>query len=389
MRVLFLTHSWPRGPGDAAGSFLLHLATALREQGVTVSVVAPAAPGLARRETQQGIEVHRFRYAPRRYENLAYTGNMATDVQRSWSARLALVGFLGSNFAVATRIRRSFSPDLIHAHWWFPAGLVGTAASSLSDLPLVTTMHGTDVRLARDNSFARPLLKHVLNRSRATTTVSRWLATEVARVVPGANVKVAPMPVATSLFHPSTSQPERHRARSVLFVGRLNAQKGIADLIRAVAATRTNAELDVVGHGTSADALRSLASEVGIAERVRWHGALPQDELPPLYRRAGTLVVPSIDEGLGLVAVEAQLCGTPVVAWASGGLVDVVRDGETGLLAPAGDIDRLSIAIDEILSNEERARDLAAAGRMAALAVFSPESVARRYAELYRSVVAL
>jgi len=80
MNVLFLTHSFPRSAGDAAGSFILRLAVALRGEDVKVQVVAPASHGVPEADEIEGIRVERFRYAPRRYERLAYTGNMAGDV---------------------------------------------------------------------------------------------------------------------------------------------------------------------------------------------------------------------------------------------------------------------------------------------------------------------
>lgn len=384
MRVLFLTHSYPRVPGDAAGSFLWHLAIALKGEGVEVRVVAPSGDDLPAHDDFDGIPVDRFRYAPRRFENLAYTGNMASEVQRSWSAKLALVGFLGSEFATATRARREFAPDLIHAHWWFPGGLVGTWAAGLADLPLVTTMHGSDVRLARTKPFAKPLLRHVLKHSRAVTTVSHWLASEVSAMVPGAAPIVAPMPVATALFTPGG---QRHGNR-MLFVGRLTAQKGAADLIEALAMMTTGAHLDVIGDGPDRALLEHRARAVGVADRITWHGAQPQPELPAFYRAASLVVVPSIGEGLGLVAVEAQLCETPVVAYNSGGVTDTVVDGETGVLVAPSDHAALARAIDGVLQDATRARKMGRAGRMHALALFAPESAARRYAQLYRSVAA-
>jgi len=384
MRVLFLTHSYPRVPGDAAGSFLWHLAVALKAEDVDVRVVAPSSDALPAHDVFEGIPVDRFRYAPRRYENLAYTGNMASEVQRSWSAKLALVGFLGSEFAAATRSRREFSPDVIHAHWWFPGGLVGTWAAGLADLPLVTTMHGSDVRLARTKPFAKPLLRHVLKHSRAVTTVSNWLATEVSAMVPGAAPVVAPMPVATNMFTPGG---ERTGDR-VLFVGRLTAQKGAADLIEAFALMTSEAHLDVIGDGPDRATLEERARSLGVATRVTWHGAQPQPELPAFYRRASVVVVPSIGEGLGLVAVEAQLCETPVVAYNSGGVTDTVIDGETGVLVAPGDHAALAGAVDGVLRDAARAMEMGRAGRMHALALFAPESAARRYAQLYRSVAA-
>lgn len=383
MKVLFLTHSFPRREGDAAGSFLLRLAVALRAEDVQVQVVAPAAPGIPASEEMEGIRVDRFRYAPRRFEQLAYTGNMARDVASSWSARLALVGFLGSDFVHAVRARRSFEPDVIHAHWWFPNGVVGTWLGSLAHVPVVTTLHGTDVRLARTVGVAKPLFNHVLKHSAAVTTVSRWLQEETEAIAPGNDPIVAPMPVATELFSPNGMRD----ARRILFVGRLNNQKGIEQLLQSVAAMKLRIELDVVGDGPNRESLERLTGELGISDRVRWHGQLSQNELPAMYQRAAAVVVPSVDEGLGLVAVEALLCEAPVVAFDSGGLRDVIQHEKTGLLVAPGDRAALAGALDDLLARDGRGADLGKAGRIYALSTFAPESAARRYAGIYRQVL--
>ena len=383
MRALFLTHSFPRQPGDAAGSFVLKLAVALRDHGVDVHVVAPSGDHLPASDRFDGIPVERFRYAPRRYEKLAYAGNMHTQVRDSWGAKLALLGFLGSEFGSAVRARRNFEPDIVHAHWWFPGGLVGTWLSGLSGVPLVTTLHGTDVRLARGTAMARPLFRHVLQQSSAVTTVSRWLARETETMVSGVTATVAPMPVATDLFSPG-GQRDTDR---LLFVGRLTAQKGIGPLLDAIARMTRRVSLDVVGDGALGPELAERARALGIADRIQWLGHLPQPGLVELYRRATALVVPSTDEGLGLVAVEAQLCETPVVGFESGGLTDTVHHERTGILVPPGNVDALAAALDGLLDRPDRGSDMGRAGRMVALAGFAPESAARRYAGIYRSVV--
>jgi glycosyltransferase involved in cell wall biosynthesis len=384
MNVLFLTHSFPRSEGDAAGSFILRLAVALRGENVNVRVVAPAGPGLPASDEIEGISVERFRYAPRRYEKLAYTGNMAGDVASSWTARFALVGFLGSDFVHSVLARRTFEPEVVHAHWWFPNGVVGTWVSGLARIPLVTTLHGTDVRLVRKVSVARPLFGHVLKRSAAVTTVSRWLKEETEALAPGVHPTVAPMPVATDRFAPGSSRNGQH----LLFVGRLTDQKGVEHLLHALSSMKTpSASLDIVGDGPNRDALKQLAQQLGIATRIRWHGQLSQSELPPLYQRAAAVVIPSIDEGLGLVAVEALLCETPVVAFDSGGLRDVIQHEKTGLLVKPGDRAALANALDDLLARDGRGSQLGRAGRLYALSAFAPESAARRYAEIYRQVL--
>jgi glycosyltransferase involved in cell wall biosynthesis len=384
MNVLFLTHSFPRSEGDAAGSFILRLAVALRGEDVNVRVVAPAGPGLSASEEIEGITVERFRYAPRQYEKLAYTGNMAQDVSTSWTARLALVGFLGSDFVHSVLARRSFEPDLVHAHWWFPNGVVGTWVSGLARIPLVTTLHGTDVRLVRKVGVAKALFAHVLKHSAAVTTVSRWLKEETEALAPGVHPTVAPMPVATDRFSPGSSRT----GQNLLFVGRLNDQKGVDHLLNALALMKnSDSTLDIVGDGPNREALKQLAQQLGVASRIRWHGQLSQSELPPLYQQAAAVVIPSIDEGLGLVAVEALLCEAPVVAFDSGGLRDVIQHEKTGVLVKPGDRAALAAALDDLLARDGRGSQLGRAGRLYALSAFAPESAARRYAGIYRQVL--
>lgn len=384
MKVLFLTHSFPRFDGDGAGSFLLRLASALGREGVDVKVVAPAAPGVVESARLNGTGIDRFHYAPRRYETLAYGGNMAEQVRDSWSARFTLIGFLGAEFRSAVRARRVMQPDIVHAHWWFPSGLVGTWLSKLSHTPLVTTLHGTDVRLARSISMSRPAFRHVLQNSAAVTAVSRWLAHEAQSLVSAPPAVVAPMPVGTDLFTPGGER----KPDALLFVGRLKKQKGLDLLLRALVLLPNAVSLDVVGEGEEREPLQLLARELGISSRVRWHGTQAQQALVDFYRSAAAAVMPSADEGLGLVAVEAMLCETPVVAFESGGIPDVVQHDRTGILVRERSVEALASAIDSMLQRPDRGRELGAAGRMHALGTFAPESVARRYIDIYRSAIA-
>lgn len=383
MKVLFLTHNFPRFDGDLPGSFLLRLASALGDQGVDVKVVAPSAPGLAESAKFNGTGVERFHYAPPRYETLAYGGNMAEQVRDSWSARFTMLGFLGAEFRSAVRARREQQPDVVHAHWWFPSGLVGTWLSKLSHTPLVTTLHGSDVRIARAVSVSRPAFRHVLKSSATTTAVSKWLAVEAQSLVSAAPPVVAPMPVATELFTPGGQR----KSNSLLFVGKLSKQKGLDVLLQALARLAGDVTLDVVGAGDERQSLERQAAELGVANRVRWHGSQPQAALVPMYQSASVLVVPSADEGLGLVAVEALLCETPVVAFESGGLPDVIQHERTGLLVSERSPEALARAISDALGRGDRGRALGEAGRLHALGTFAPESAARRYIDIYRDAI--
>ena len=380
MRVLFVTHSFPRHAGDTAGAFVLRLATALRDIDVTVEVLAPSAPTLLSVDTIEGITVHRFRYAPGQWETLAYAGTMAEQVQSSLRGKAVLAGLLAGGTLAVRRSLSTFAPDVIHAHWWFPSGLMVLGAFARQ--PLVTTMHGSDVRLAAKNSWAPVLFRRVMQRSAAVTTVSAFLAEGAAAMEPGLAAAIEPMPVNTDLFSPAGVRAQSQ----FLFVGRLNTQKGIRLLLDAMGSARASSTLDVVGEGPDEPALRAHSNSLGLGPRVRWHGALPQQLLVPMYRSATALIVPSENEGLGLVAVEAQLCETPVIAFRSGGLTDVIDDGITGTLVAAGDSIALATAMDDAIANPTRGAALGRAGRASALARFSPAAVATRYKAIYERV---
>lgn len=380
LRVVFLAHAFPRTADDVTGGFLLRLATALRAEGVEVAAVAPAAEGLAAAERLDGIAVRRYRYAPARAQRLAYAGEMHRRAA-SPSGAAALAGLLGAG-ALALR-RAARGADLIHAHWWFPAGVQALAART--GLPLVTTLHGTDVRLARSRPAARAACARVLRASARVTAVSGWLAAEAAGFAPdlARPIAVAPMPVDDQAFSPAP--PGRPRDE-LLFVGRLDRQKGAEVALRALARLAGPAAavpLRVVGGGPDEAALRRLAGDLGVADRVRWDGQVPQADLADRYRRAAVLVVPGRDEGFGLVAVEGQLSGAPVVAAASGGLLDVVDDGQTGRTFPPGQPEALARTVEEVLADPEATARMAATARERAAARFGTAASASAYAAVY------
>lgn len=295
-----------------------------------------------------------------------------------------MAGFLAVEFAHALAARRRFDWELVHAHWWFPAGLVGTWLKRWTGAPLVTTLHGSDLRLAQQVPFAARLFRRVAARSDAVTTVSRWLADGVVAIAPDARPVVAPMPVVADLFAPG---PTRERDR-LLFVGKLNEQKGFPALLAALARMRARPTVDVVvGVGnTPADGVPAAAA-AGVADRIRWHPLLEQAELARLYREATALVMPAVGEGLGLVAIESSLSGMPVIACDSGGLSDIVMHERSGVLVPPGDVGALAAALDRLCAMPDRGAEWGRAGRAHALATFSPDATARRYADLYRAAL--
>jgi glycosyltransferase involved in cell wall biosynthesis len=384
LRILFLAHAYPRFKGDPVGSFIHNLAVALRQRGVDVVVSAPGGPGLAKVDVIDGVTVHRFRYAPARYETLAYTGTMGAQVRAGVTGKMTMLFYLAAALIAARRIARQESVDAIHAHWWFPAGLVAEVIRRMRGTPFLVTMHGSDLRLTRDAPAGQKLFRGVARNAGAMTAVSSWLAEEANELTASNAVTVAPMPVLTDLFHPGTTRDDRR----LLFVGKLSEQKGLARLLRAMSQMQQDCRLTVVGAGRIDDsAVVQLADSLGLADRIEWLPILSQAALAEQYRRAAIHVIPALDEGLGLTAVESLLSETPVVGFASGGLPDIVLQDVTGILLPPADETKLARALDELLANPDRRASMGIAGREHASRLFSPDAAAERYARLYTDVM--
>ena len=397
MRVLHVTHNFPRSAGDFSGNFLLSLAREQVALGDDVTVLAPHAPGAAERETVSGVRVERFRYADDADETLAYTGVMHEQVRRSWRARWTLLRFISAMRRATAKLVAETGPEIVHVHWWFPGGVVLSPTSRVGKRPVMVTSHGTDLFMLRKLPALRMFARRVFARASIVTTVSRALADELPALhVDASRVHVVPMPLDVDTFGGDAAAFDDRERDHVLFVGRLSAQKGAADLLRAIALlaeSRPAVRVTIIGDGTERTNLEDSARTLGIAERVTFRGSLDTREVARAYRAASVLAVPSTEgaggerEGFGLVAVEAMLSGLPVVATATGGLVDIVSDGATGLLVAPGNPGALAGALARVLSHPAAARAMAERARADVLQRFAPNAIAERYRELYRQVL--
>lgn len=388
MRVLVATHNYPRFPGDRAGSFVGRLAEAAAAAGHDIRVVAPHAPGSPERERVGGVDVVRFRYAPDRWERVAYRGDLHRQRASSLVGAIGIPAFLYAFRRSLRRELRSFGPDVVHAHWWFPAGWL----AARSRVPVVVTLHGSDVRLLDRGAMVRRMARRALSRAAAVTTVSRFLADDLATAIPGlaTPVSVTPMPVDVEHFAAGKATAKATPPR-VLYAGNLVPSKGVDVLLRAAALLRetgTSFRLKVLGEGPAALELRRLAGELGIAELVEWAPFVTQAAMPAEYGASTVTVLASRGkaEGLGLTLVEALLAGSAVVGSPAGGIPEVVRPMETGLLARDGDAADLAAQIGRLLSDAVLRDRLVRGGEALARSTFAPAASARRVVDLYERV---
>jgi glycosyltransferase involved in cell wall biosynthesis len=271
-----------------------------------------------------------------------------------------MAAYLWASWREARRVR----PDVLHAHWWFPGGVVGVVVARFTGIPVVITLHGSDVHIAE--TFLGPVARWVLRRAAVVGTVSEALrATAIERFgLDPDRVLVLRMPILMPDAAPGEAPPAP--PIRLVAIGRMAPEKGFDVLVAALEGL--DAELDVFGVGT----------EVLTGGRVRGHGARSRVEIATALATAHALVVPSRREGLGIVALEAMAVGRPVVASRVGGLVETVEDGVDGILVPPDD----PAALREAL----RRLPLPAPGA-AAVDRHRPDEVAARHIAAYERAV--
>jgi glycosyltransferase involved in cell wall biosynthesis len=391
VRILLVTHGFPRHPADQAYGFLLALARGQQAMGHEVHVVAPHAAGLGERETIDGVPVSRYRYGRDAEETLAYVGDMHEQVLRAWSARWRLLRLLAAQRLAVRRAVHSLRPDVVHVHWWFP-GSLAVWPLGRRGRPVVLTSHGTDLFLLDRFPAARRVAASVFRAADQVTVISSPLRERVAALgVDPARVTVVPMPFDEGVFRDRDDGPRDPGL--LLFVGRFIERKGAEYALRALGSLRGEGRrlaLHLAGWGAQRPELERLARDLGVEDAVSFLGVVPPGELARLYAKAAVLLMPAVtdwkgeQEGFGMVLVEAMRSGLPVVASRSGGIPDVVRHGETGLLVPERDPAALAGAVARVLDDPALAARLAAAARASVEAEFSPGAVARTFDAVYR-----
>jgi glycosyltransferase involved in cell wall biosynthesis len=388
--LLVLTSTFPKSVNDSTPPFVFQLCSRLLPD-FDVTVLTPAVRNAPATDTLQGVRVRRFHYFwPRSLERLA-DGAILESLSRSPWLYFQVPLLLLFELIAAFRLAKTARPDVIHAHWFVPQGIVAVLVGRVLKIPVVITAHGADVYGLRGQLLGA-LRKALASRCEAVTVVSRDMATKLPAVTSrrGEPPRVMPMGVDTRRF---SAEPRRgdDSNQTVLFVGRLAKKKGVEYLIRAfpdVLARHPDARLVVVGEGPCHAELETLSGQLGLADRVRFAGAQPPAELPRFYGGSRVFVGPSLvtrggdTESFGLVFVEAMASDCPVVGTSVGGIPDVVIHGRTGLLVEPESPAALATAINRLLASPAEAGKMGALARRWVRRKFDWRQVAQGYANL-------
>jgi glycogen(starch) synthase len=385
-RILMLSWEYPPRIIGGLARVVAELSKQLVKQGCEVHVVTADHPGAPEHQDDNGVFVHRVK------------------TQTDWTPDfLTWVGRL--NFGLlqyAIELHRKTPFDIVHAHDWMVADSAWVMKKGFG-LPMIATMHATEA--GRMHGLHNDLQRYI-SQMEWRLTFESWkvivnsqhMLAELQGLfkVPADKIKVIPNGIDPDHFDfefdagPLRRQYASDNQQICLYVGRMVREKGVQVLLQAaqsILAAVPGTQFLMVGTGYYLDDMKALANNLGIQHNVHFLGYVSDDELLRLYKAADVVVIPSLYEPFGIVALEGMAAQVPVVTTDAGGLVDFVEHLQTGVTTYAGDIGSLSWGILEVLRNKPLAQHLRKVAYERVRTIYNWKVIAKQTMELYETVI--
>lgn len=324
-KVLILASTFPRRQNDSTPPFVYELSKQFVDKA-NVIVLVPHSRGAKKQEVLAGMEIHRFSYWP--FSKKLADGAILPNLKTNKLFWLQVPFFFLFELIALLKMLKEYKPDVIHAHWIIPQGIVTVVAKKLSSWNgrIVCTTHGGDIFGLQ---FLNGIKKKVLNNCANLTVVSEAIKRKIQEIgITKIPIEVIPMGVDTEKFNPdkkdlSIKKKYNIKNEFLLFVGRLSEKKGIEYLIKAIPIVLKkfpDTKLLIVGEGELEKRLKNIAfNELRLKDKVAFAGGLSNTELPRYYATADVFIGPSIiaengdREGFPVSFMETMACGTPLI----------------------------------------------------------------------------
>lgn len=390
MRLLFLTSNFPRFSGDYAGNFILYLAEALVNMGHEITVVAPHYPGSKKKEVINEIKVRRFQYIyPSTQQRLAY-GRFAQEM--NIATALQLIPYCLSMLLHGISAVKESDADVIISFWTFPQGLIGIMLKFLIGVPAATRVQSSDFITARKvGPFMTSVMSMILRKSNIIIPNSDYTGKYIPDRM-GLQEKTFTVREGFRITGSKKEEKPFSAKIKLLTVARLIERKGIRFLIQAmknVTVHYPDVELVIVGEGPDHLSFDKLTRQLELIQNIVFAGRIPDQELIEQYTTSDIFILPSTEEALGVVLLEAMYHGLPVIASNVGGIPEIVTNQETGILTAPGNPKELSLAIISLIENPDKRRGFSEQGKKHVLENFTWEKIALDFESIIKKPIIL
>ena len=395
MTILVVSHMFPNVRDGSSGIFVLEQVKALRDRGVGVVVISPTP--WAPRGLKFLASVKKYEVIPPRsvVDGFVVEHPRVPTLPKNWGFSFSGWLFYLSCRRVVAKWMRKTNVILIHAHTILPDGFAAVLLGREFHLPVVCTAHGSDVNVYPSTSrFVRRASQWALRRINRLIAVSEDLKREAIPLAGDRQVTVIRNGADNGAFRAIDKAEARAKlkldpsGKLVCFVGYLRPEKDVGSLLEAFASLRRpDTQLCIVGDGQLKEALTAQAGALGILTNCIFAGKRPHEEVPLWISAADCLVVCSLSEGFPTILPEAMLCGVPVIATPVGGIPEVVRNGETGVLVPCRNPSALAHALDSLLSSPQLSSEIAGRALAAAKSSLTWAENAKQTLHVYQDAI--
>lgn len=372
MKILMLNHEFPPLGGGAANA-TYYIGKNLIDMGHEVHVFTSRYRGLSKQETVDGITVHRIPVIRKEQEE---------------SSTFEMFVFILAGIPLLHRILRKYNPDIIHAFFGIPSGLLAYFATRTYHIPYIVSLRGSDVpyydpyRFEKLYPFIIPILKKVWKTANRVIANSAGLKDLALRTDAFAEIEVIPNGIDLTQFTPQTNKNSNEF--EILAVGRAVKRKGFQYLITAIPNIISSVEkpfhVNIVGTGPYLQELIKMTKEMGVEKYVRFLGLVDHNEIHKVYQSADVFILPSLAEGMPNVILEAMASGLPIITTDTGGTKELINGN--GINIPMRNSKAIADAINKLINNATLKNDMSLKSRKIAESM-NWKKIAEAYYNIY------
>ena len=388
--ILFISTVFPDFEGSTRGIFIKNMANEISHNGFIVDILTPKIFNISNYiEKNTFGTIYRFPFLSG--EKPLYKYKKVPIIR--------MITYLFSGAWKLLRLMKKNNYKLIHAHWVIPTGLIGIIGSILFNKPLLVTAHGSDLLDWGKRKLLKNITKFVLKYSYFVIVNSRAMYDTALEL--GADKQKTSVIYASGIdiekFNSNIKDTDILRSYNIsdsefviLFVGQLIERKRIKDLINALGIIKNNfnkISLCIIGDGEERDNLEKIAIKLNLKNKVIFIGSVQNEKLPYYYTACDLFVLPSRQEGMGVVLLEAMACGKPVIGSDVDGIKSIIQNGFNGMLFKSMDVEDLAENIKFLYNNEKERVRLAKNARKVVENKYSNTIQIKKILKIYSKVI--
>ena len=403
VKVVILTHTFPKYPDDTTAAFMHPLVMGLIEAGCEVTVLTPFHPKLELSHFPYPIITYKYIW-PDRFHLLGYSQTLQKGMHLRISSYILAPFLMFFGIVALFKLTRDKQYDVISAHWIVPNGVIAAIVGALRTIPFVVTLPGSDVYVARKNAVFSRVTRWAAERAAVVSTDSPQYLKELRET--GACLRrqaIIPYPVDSSSIQFNTNvSPLRQRlhiakgAHIIVSVGRLVEKKGFHYAIRAlpgILKKYPSTVYVIVGDGDMRETLEDEVMKFKITKHVHFVGSVTRHEISRYYSLADVIIIPSIKDQQGniddrpVALIESMVCGRAVVATRFPGNALTIEHGKSGLLIPQKRSTAIEQAVIELLASKSLRERLGKEAERQAKKKFNHLVIGQKYHNLFRETL--